>query len=1347
MSLHSDLVSNLPTGMTLEALRTSVPEQLWQESPELGAMLGLMAMDFDYQDYLDRYPDVVSARMDPIQHFALHGLKEGRNGRLKTKTEESRECLSDENTEYIKLFGLHPRLNISELTKKLLKYDIISFDIFDTAILRRVEQPIDIFRILGRYQEWRDFCSLRRDLERDARNDMLKNNGHTEVTLTDIYDMLSKYCNIDSEIMKMEIDLEIRAATPNPYIQAVYQNLIKNGKRIIFCTDMYLERGIIEDLLIRNGYAAYEKLFISNEIKFHKGNSSLQKYVKKVFPVERIIHIGDNKINDIVQSERVGINALWNKDCRIDTNPTHYNNLSGSFYKAIVGNHLNNGIKAGSIYYTHGFQVGGILTSGYCNFLNRTAIDKKADKILFCGRDCYIIHKAYDKYFKSISNSYIETSRNALMMLNLEYYVNYLIWGHIFKYWDAHACDLTISQLLENTGYAFLIPELDGADINPFMFCCDLDKHQFRKFFMEMMPLIKQNSENSIKAARRYYEAALGGSSRIIIADVGWSGTCAEALELFIRREINPDISVTGTVICAGDTAEIAANVISGKLVPYVSGPGVNVDLHEFMHPVGMSQQETDKRHMGLEYLFTATDASLSGFAMSENGESLLLRASNSPENPEQILDMQRGILDFCEKYSSSMRDFGVVETISPYTAFMPLKTRISDEKYMRKIYGDFWYDACTINKNADYAKFETLFKRETDSLTSSTSKHGSILLVSPELKYTGALYALLNMATVLKDLGLSVTVLSAYEGSFRKEFIKTGVEVIVCPYERLANKDNTKFIKAFSFCICNTIETSYYYDHISKLIPSIWFIHEATNIPDFIRGHPHRFHLLHSCQNLYCVSKYAEEALKPYASSKVYTIHNTVSDVYTGVRNDACAARTRIKFCQLGTMERRKGYDILLKAFQALPDNYKDRAELHFAGRFILNEAPFCEWLFNEIARESHVKYHGIIDDSGEKFAFISDMDVVVIASRDESCSLVALEGAMLAKPLIVTENVGAKYLVNDSNGIIVKTANVSELATAMMFMIDNASALYEMGQKSRELYEEKASYSHFRKEVEDMLQRECPSLLERGARNDFDAVISLTSYPKRMKTLHLCLESLLRQQGCRILVELWLSEQDFPFHDAELPQDVLALKERGLVIHWVKDNLKSHKKYFYSMPLHPDLPVITVDDDAIYEQDMALKLLEAYSSQPHCIPCHRANMMLFNREGNLRKYQSWPQDFAGLIDQPSMRLVPIGSGGVLYPPGAVPVMAFDAEIVRELCLDGDDLWLKFTTLVNGYPAVVVKDRCSLNLIEGTQDDALWHKNIELQGNDRYIENIVFFLKSKDERFMKKMEEAKGDF
>ena len=62
-----------------------------------------------------------------------------------------------------------------ELAKRLAQYDVISFDVFDTLILRPFSLPTDLFFIIGDRLGYPDFERIRRKMEEAARKKAL---GH-----------------------------------------------------------------------------------------------------------------------------------------------------------------------------------------------------------------------------------------------------------------------------------------------------------------------------------------------------------------------------------------------------------------------------------------------------------------------------------------------------------------------------------------------------------------------------------------------------------------------------------------------------------------------------------------------------------------------------------------------------------------------------------------------------------------------------------------------------------------------------------------------------------------------------------------------------------------------------------------------------------------------------------------------------------------------------------------------------------------------------------------------------------------------------------------------------------------
>lgn len=338
------------------------------------------------------------------------------------------------------------------------------------------------------------------------------------------------------------------------------------------------------------------------------------------------------------------------------------------------------------------------------------------------------------------------------------------------------------------------------------------------------------------------------------------------------------------------------------------------------------------------------------------------------------------------------------------------------------------------------------------------------ILLFSHEFTYTGAPHSLLRICRVLKDK-YYLEVWGPETGEFEEEFRKLGLTVRIIPYSICAIKNVKEAIKTFDFCIVNTLIANVFYDVAHELIPTVWYIREATNIPEICRGNKDREMSLRTASDLYCVSDYARNYIAANFNKNVNVLQNCMED-YAEQATRKKDHKT-VNFLQLGTITERKGFVEYVAAFKKLPDNLKNRAHLYFAGRLIPSRSWYWEPLLKSIQDEENITYLGEIQGQEKKVEVFNNIDVFVVASFDESCSLVVLEGAMLSKPLIVTENVGAKYMVSKENGFIVETKNVSALAKAMEYFILNSDKIDNMGEASRRAYEQYASMDIYRKNI----------------------------------------------------------------------------------------------------------------------------------------------------------------------------------------------------------------------------------------------------------------------------------------
>lgn len=191
---------------------------------------------------------------------------------------------------------------------------------------------------------------------------------------------------------------------------------------------------------------------------------------------------------------------------------------------------------------------------------------------------------------------------------------------------------------------------------------------------------------------------------------------------------------------------------------------------------------------------------------------------------------------------------------------------------------------------------------------------------------------------------------------------------------------------------------------------------------------------------------------------------------------------------------------------------------------------------------------------------------------------------------------------------------------------------------------------------------------------------IVSLTSFPRRLTTLHLVIEGLLRQTVRPDKIVLYLTASQVP--DVEkLPRKLLALRERGLEIRLCPDEIRSHTKYFYAMQEFPDDIVITVDDDLFYRSDLIEELLRNHRAHPGHIIANWVKRINLDTD----QYRWWPD----VTDKPqsSHRFLLLGVSGVLYPPHSLPADTFDAENIKRLSLTADDVWLSAMALRQGTP------------------------------------------------------------
>lgn len=347
------------------------------------------------------------------------------------------------------------------------------------------------------------------------------------------------------------------------------------------------------------------------------------------------------------------------------------------------------------------------------------------------------------------------------------------------------------------------------------------------------------------------------------------------------------------------------------------------------------------------------------------------------------------------------------------------------------------------------------------------------ILVVLHNLTYTGAVFSSKRICRVLLENGYKVDVWCYYDGPFKKEFEKIGIIPQIIDDENIyENEILVEKIKGYDLLIANTIIVYAIVEISKNLIPTIWYIREAQNLTyQYFFSDIRRYYAIMRAENIYTVSEYAEKYIVENYNPHVHVIHNCVEDEAIEYVKSLQKKNEIIKFLALGTLEERKQFDVFINAYIDLTDEERSQCEVHFAGNIWDDHFEYATMLLELTEKQSGVFYHGEIQERKDLLQLIEDCDVIVVPSKDESCSLVVLEAAMMSKPLIISENIGAKYIVTPNNGWIFETGNTIQLKQIYRDVLKKKQHLKTMGNHSRKIYLQTSTYEVYKRNILNMV------------------------------------------------------------------------------------------------------------------------------------------------------------------------------------------------------------------------------------------------------------------------------------
>ena len=322
------------------------------------------------------------------------------------------------------------KINIYEEIKK---HEIISFDIFDTLLIRPYVKPTDLFLHIEKLYKIKGFHKNRIEAEKLARGKYI---DCEEITLKQIYKEIDdKY----KGFKEIEIELEERILTIHKENKKIYDYALSIGKKIIIVSDMYLPKNVIEKILIKNNYTNYYKLYLSSDLMLTKASGNLYKYVIDDLNAEpsSIMHIGDNEHADFNNAKLYGIDSVFVEkiiDAFLENNirakkllNENKNNVAVSIMLGLsafstFNKNDNDKNKDNNYWHNFGFIYGGPAVFAYMNWLKKQIIKDNINEVLFVARDGYSLKKVFDIIKpESVKTHYIYAPRIIYYLITLDF--------------------------------------------------------------------------------------------------------------------------------------------------------------------------------------------------------------------------------------------------------------------------------------------------------------------------------------------------------------------------------------------------------------------------------------------------------------------------------------------------------------------------------------------------------------------------------------------------------------------------------------------------------------------------------------------------------------------------------------------------------------------------------------------------------------------------------------------------------------------------------------------------------------------------------------------------------------
>ncbi len=461
----------------------------------------------------------------------------------------------------------------------------VSFDVFDTLLHRRCEPDAVIDGVtswLNNYLSTEfsfihvDSLSARHEayakiIEQKADKGLDLDTTLEEMLPVWIEIMLPSDANVDREelitlILEKELEFEFSACYANIFSLNLIKELKRLGLKVIYISDMYLGKKIVDTLLDKNGYQnIFDEGYVSGDYSLLKRTGRLFEHVINSLELDRqyTLHIGDNYEADYIHAKSNGLRAFFIGDRALDykknTNKFDYlMSKKDPFWKgfAVASFAKSTPYEIGSSVEVYSKRNFGPLFASFIHRVIERCVEERVDKIYFLSREGFLLGMIYNELIDSVKNASTIHSAHYLYVSRLTTFLAALPDGKLGL--------REIRSISDNVGGALSIEKL----LSPFKINQDeiqniatkyglLDiKAVLPHFYLFWTPFINFINDKELQALvyEKYLQAkqllmellkqeGFFEAGKVAIIDVGWGGQIQENIYQAVKEESNkPDI-------------------------------------------------------------------------------------------------------------------------------------------------------------------------------------------------------------------------------------------------------------------------------------------------------------------------------------------------------------------------------------------------------------------------------------------------------------------------------------------------------------------------------------------------------------------------------------------------------------------------------------------------------------------------------------------------------------------------------------------------------------------------------------------------------------------------------------